>query len=168
MRSTQDFLKLKQRKRSRVGDGIVPQVTKYHEGQYVLLKYPNRPPNKLAGLYRGPLVIEAIDRPDLIKVRDLISNTISLVHTSRLRPFRHPAEMTLEEARGLAAVDMDEFFVDKVIRHGGPGNNPKRWTYLVRWLGYEPEDDTWLSWPAVKDLEALQIYADANGIKLPE
>jgi hypothetical protein len=168
MKTTQDFLRLKQRKRVRDGLGVPSQALNYHEGQFVLLKYPNRPPNKLAGLYRGPLVIEGIVRPDLIKVRDLLSNAISLVHTSRLRPFRHPANMTLEEAIALAAADMDEFFVEKIIRHAGPGNNPKRWKYLVRWLGYEEGDDQWLSWAAVKDLEALQVYADANGIKLPE
>jgi hypothetical protein len=76
--------------------------------------------------------------------------------------------MPLEEAISLAAADMDEFFVEKIIRHAGRGNNPKRWKYLVRWLGYEEGDDQWLSWAAVKDLEAPQVYADANGIKLPE
>jgi hypothetical protein len=41
---------------------------------YVLLQYPYRPPNKLAGLYRGTLIIAAIDRPDIITTKDLISN----------------------------------------------------------------------------------------------
>jgi len=43
-------------------------------GQYVLLQYPNIAPNKLAGLYRGPLVITAIERPNLIKIKDLVTN----------------------------------------------------------------------------------------------
>jgi hypothetical protein len=79
IKTTQDFLRLKQRKLARDGHGVSPQVLNYHEGQFVLLKYPNRPPNKLAGLYRGPLVIEGIVRPDLIIVRNLLSNAISLV-----------------------------------------------------------------------------------------
>jgi hypothetical protein len=114
------------------------------------------------------MVIKGIDRPDLIKVRDLLTNKISLVHTSRLRPFRHPANMTLEEAINLASVDMDEFYVEKIVGHAGVGNNPKKWKFLVRWLGYEPQDDTWLAWSAVKDLEALEVYAKANEITLPE
>jgi hypothetical protein len=60
MKTTQDFLRLEQRKRARAGHGVPPQVFNFHKGQFVLLKYPNRPPNKLAGLYRGPLVIECI------------------------------------------------------------------------------------------------------------
>ncbi len=50
------------------------QVTKFAAGDYVLLTYPNRPPNKLAGMYRSPMVITSMDRPDLVKVRDLITN----------------------------------------------------------------------------------------------
>ena len=42
----------------------VKKVVEFQVGNYVLLKYPNRPPNKLAGLYRGPLIIVAIERPN--------------------------------------------------------------------------------------------------------
>ena len=49
-------------------------VTKFVAGNNVLLTYPNRPPNKLAGMYHGPMVNIAIDRPDLVKVRDFIVN----------------------------------------------------------------------------------------------
>ena len=76
-----------------------------------MLQYPNRPPNKLAGLYRGPLVIVAIERPDIITVKDLISKKVRKEHTSRLRLFRHPANMGIEEIAALAAVDLDEFYV---------------------------------------------------------
>ena len=41
--------------------------------------------------------IVAIDRPDIVKVRDLTTDKVSVVRTSRLRLFRHPAEMTPEE-----------------------------------------------------------------------
>jgi hypothetical protein len=159
---TQDFLSTNQRKRSRGGGAIAPEVPGFKEGQFVLLKYPNRPPNKLAGLYRGPLVIVAIDRPDLIKVRDLITDKVSLVHTSRLRPFRHPTNMTLQEVTDLASVDMDEFFVEKIITHVGTTKDFKKWSFRVRWLGYEPEDDTWLKWSAVKDLAAMDEYSKAH------
>jgi hypothetical protein len=106
------------------------------------------------------MVIHSIERPDLIQVRDLTTNKLSLVHTSRLRVFRHPAEMTEEEATALAAVDMDEFYVEKIVEHSGSGKNPKKWMYRVRWLGYEPEEDTWLPWASVKNLQALDNYIE--------
>ena len=55
------------------------EVTKFLAGDYVLLTYPNRPPNKLAGMYRGPIIITSIDRPDLVKVRELFTNNESIV-----------------------------------------------------------------------------------------
>ena len=49
--------------------------------------------NKLAGMYRGTMIITTMD---LVKVKYLISNRKSLVHTSRLRQFKHPKDMSLE------------------------------------------------------------------------
>jgi cleavage and polyadenylation specificity factor subunit 1 len=160
IRATQDYLNSNQKKRGRDGGAKSTEVAQFHEGQYVLLEYPTRPPNKLSGLYRGPMVIHAIERPDLITLRDLTNNKLSLVHTSRIKAFRHPAEMTEEEATALAAVDMDEFYVDSIIDHTWEGKNPKKWKYRVRWLGYEPEDDTWLPWSSIKDLEALDKFIE--------
>ena len=59
-------LKNRQRKRSVDGGPKNSEVTKVAAGDYVLLTYPIRPPNKLDGMYRGPIVISAIDRPDLV------------------------------------------------------------------------------------------------------
>ena len=66
------------------------EVTKFSSGDYV----PNCPPNKLAGMYRGPMVITAIDRRDLVKVRDVFTNKESMAHANRLRPFKHPKDMS--------------------------------------------------------------------------
>ena len=82
-----------------------------------------------------------------------------MVDTSRLRVFRHPKELTTEEAAALAATDFDEFHVDSIVDHESERKDPKKWKFRVRWLGYEPEDDT-LS--AVKDLEELDTYSQAN------
>jgi len=70
--------------------------------------------------------------------------------------------MTTEEAAALAATDLDDFHVESIVDHEGEGKDPKKWKFRVRWLGYEPEDDTWLKWSAVKDLEALDTYSQAN------
>ena len=122
------------------------------------MTYPNRPPNKLAGMYRGPMVITVMDRPDLVKVKDLITNRESLVHAIRLRPFKHPKDMS--EKIGSLVADLDEFYVEKVI--GRTGKNPKIWKFRVRWRRYEPEDDTMLDWAAVTDLAALDEYSKEN------
>jgi hypothetical protein len=66
-----------------------------------------------------------------------------------------------------AAVDLDEFCGEKV-EYKGNGNNPIRWTYRMRWLGYEEGDDTWLTYSSVKNLTALDEYAAAQMISIPE
>jgi hypothetical protein len=165
---TQDFLLENQSKRVRFDRTGISEVAQFQEGQFVFLQYPNRPLNKLAGLYRGPMIITGIDRPDLIRVNDLITNRESVVHTSPLRVFRHPKTMTMAEATTLAAVDLDEFYVESIVEHKRNENNLKRWTYRVRWLGYEEGDDTWLPYSSVKHLTALDEYAVAQKIAIPE
>jgi hypothetical protein len=168
IRTTQDYLRKNSRDKPTEGGVNVQEGPQFTIGQFVLLQYPTRPPNKLAGLYRGPLVITAIDRPDMITVKDLISNKESVVHTSRLRVFRHPSDFDLREAIALASVDLDEFYVEKIVRHVEMGTNKKKWKFLVRWLGYEEGDDSWLNWAQVKDLVALDEYATANELVFPE
>ena len=136
------------------------KVTKFKVGNYVLLQYPNKPlGDKLSGLYRGPIEIISIDRPDIFKVRNLMTDEVSSVYTSRLRPFRHPTEMTKEVIKVLSAIDLDEYYVDKIMAHEEKGWNPKNWKFKVKWIGYETEDDSWLNWPAVKDLATLDSYS---------
>ena len=84
IKSTQDYLKKNQRKRSSDGQVKSKKVTKFEVGNYVLRQYPNKPPDKVSGLYRGPMEIISIHHPDIIKVRELTIDKVSCVHTSRL------------------------------------------------------------------------------------
>ena len=111
LRASQDYLKKNQRKRSSDGRKKGQNVAKFEIGQHVLLKYPNKPPDKLSALYRVTMEIVAIilNRPDIVKFRELTTNKVSSVHTSRLRIFRHPTQMSKEELEALSAVDLDDY-----------------------------------------------------------
>ena len=67
--------------------------------------------------------------------------------------------MTREEIEVLLSIDLDEYYVDKIVEHEEKGKNPKNWKFKVRWVGYEPEEDSWLNWTAAKDLAALETYS---------
>ena len=67
----------------------------------------------------------AIERLDITTVKDLISNKVMKVHTSRLGLFRHPTKMGFEEIIELAAVDLDYFYVEKIVNDVELGSNPK-------------------------------------------
>ena len=49
--------------------------------------------------------------------------------------------MGIEEITSLAAVDMDEFYKEKIVYHVELGKNLLKWKFRTRWQGYEPEDD---------------------------
>ena len=126
---------------------------KFEVGQYVLLKYPNKPTGKLSGLYRGPIEIVAMDRSNIVQVRDLTTDKVSVVYTSK-----QPAEMTSEELKELAGIDVDE----EILCWEDWGRIFKNWKFRVRWEGYEPDGDSWLNWNAVKDLAALDTYSQEH------
>jgi hypothetical protein len=160
VQTTQEYLKKNQRKRGVDGGRKEEEITKFAVRDYILLMYQNHPPKKLSRMYRGPMDITVMDRPDLVKVNDLITNRESLEHASRLRPFKHPKDMSAEKIESLVAADLDEFYVEKIIGHTGTGKNPKQWQFRVHWREYEPEEDTMLDWAAAKDLAALDDYCN--------
>ena len=63
--------------------------------------------------------------------------------------------MTREDIEVLVSIDLDKYYVDKIVEHEEKEKNPKNWKFKVRWVGYEPEEVSWLNWTAVKDLAAL-------------
>ena len=140
LRATQDYLKKKQK------------IIRLQVGHFFLLQYPRKPTDTPSVLYHGLMEIVAINRPDIVKVRHVTTNKVSSVHTSLLRIFRHPAEMSKEELKVLSAMDLDEYYIEKIVAQEQKGEIPKNWTFNVRWVGYEPEEDSWLNWTASTDL----------------
>ena len=66
------------------------------------------------------MIITSMDRPDIIQVRDLITNKLWMAHISRLRVSRHPKEMSW----GSGSDGLDEFHVESIVDHNGEDNNP--------------------------------------------
>ena len=63
--------------------------------------------------------------------------------------------MSNEELEFLSAINLDEYYVVTIVAHEEKSENPKNWSFKVRWVGYKPEEDSWLNWTTVKDLDAL-------------
>jgi hypothetical protein len=78
-------------------------------------------------------------------------------HVSMLRPYRLRPE---DDPAAIAAADVREFVVDRIIDHSCPTRNKRTWDFRVRWVGYpDPSDDRWLPWESVRPLAALDAYA---------
>ena len=51
----------------------------------------------------------------------------------------------------------DSFEVDHIVDHKGEGNNLR---YLIRWKGFDPEHDSWVSQGDVNTLACITEYWD--------
>jgi hypothetical protein len=87
-------------------------------------------------------------------------------HASELKAFV-ANDVTLFPMRELAklgpilmADGLEEYFMEEiqdVCRWG------RRWQFLVRWLGYRPEHDEWLTMAELEDCEALDKWYTGGG-----
>jgi len=137
--------------------------TEFLERQYVLAKYHVRPPNKTSFRWRGPFII--ISRMNNIyHCQDLITLQIYPFFIDQLKAFNLSENMDFQSCKDIAMRDRDEFIVESIIdyRHRGNIKRRKELEFRVRWLGYAPEEDTWLPYKEVKDLEALDVFIAAN------
>jgi hypothetical protein len=160
--ATQEYLATNHRKRSKNGRVVSAAGSKIEVGDYVHIRYPSRPPNKLAGLYRGPLIVLAKERDDILDLLDLVTNKRIQIHIDRLVPFETSPDVTPAQLVELAGIDVDEFVVDHIVDHRENGRQHRHWEFLVRWQGYEPGEDSWLPWNDVKDLAAMDTYSRAH------
>ncbi len=136
----------------------IGEVKCFEIGDYVLVTYPVRPPDKLSPIYRGPLIVMEKVSDDIYRCKDIISGKILTFHVERLREFKVSPSIMPSELIEWAAVDKDEFLVESIIEHRGSGRSGDPLSFRIRWEGYGPEDDSWLPYREVKDLSALDEY----------
>jgi hypothetical protein len=88
-------------------------------------------------------------------------NTFPTFHASELKPY-HENDVTLFPSREFAqpgpvvTIDgQEEWAVDSIIDERRRGRG---FQYLVRWVGYGPEEDRWLPGSELKDAHALNVW----------
>ncbi|NJO65356.1 MAG: hypothetical protein HC836_46870 [Richelia sp. RM2_1_2] len=123
-------------------------------GEYVLLSYPSKPPNKLASLYRGPLQVVDKRGNNLYRLLDLISNKVIQVHISRMKKFNYYPTLSSDKVVEIAASDSNEYIVEAIMdhRYNGKKKIKSNIEFLVRWQGYEQAYDTWEPYANLKML----------------
>jgi transposase InsO family protein len=132
--------------------------TTFDVGSLVLVSYPERPPDKLTSVWRGPLVVQRVEKQTYF-CQDLISLQVSPFFVDRLKRFTSDDRT---DPAVLAALDKDELQVQSIVGHRGNPKDRKNMTFRVRWVGQEPEDDSWEPWDTVKKLQALDTYIEQH------
>jgi hypothetical protein len=160
---TKELVKISQNYMKNRQDKVVKDngtVTEFIEGEYVLVSYPNRSPDKFTAPYKGPMRITRRIREDLFKVLDLTSMEEKTVHVERLRKFN--GQWNDESARDIAARDQEEYSVESIVDHAGSLKNKRQMRFRIRWSGYDADEDSWLPFSSVRKLEALDNYVQAH------
>ena len=78
------------------------------------------------------------------------------VHINRLVPFLFDPERV--NPQSVAARDVDEFHIEKIMSHRGPFINKKALQFKVNWSGYDSLYDTWEPWKNQRNTEKLHEY----------
>ena len=108
---------------------------------YVLVHYrTGSPPTRLHTFWGGPMkVIE--DRDSRYKLLDLITLKEKEYHVSDMKPFLFDAAIT--DPLDVARRDNMEYFIDKILQHRGNLKKRTEIAFLVSWLGYAEEHNSW-------------------------
>ena len=135
----------------------------YPINSYVLYTPPEgKQREKSRMTHDGPLqVINRIG--DIYTVQNLVSGKPFDTHISALRPFHfdpirvNPKEVAIQNAQ--------EFHIDRILSHRGDSNKRSSMEFMVRWLGYSEEYDTWEPYNNLRDTDQLITYLKDNKLK---
>jgi len=113
--------------------------------------------------YDGPYLVVDVHEDASTITLDIPNapNIFPTFHISHIKPFKQNDDSkwpsrTLEKPGHILVNDIPEYLVDKIIDHKKIGKS--NFKYLVRWSGYGPEDDQWISGRDLDDNEALDKY----------
>ena len=139
----------------------------YPVGSYLLVSYPDNPPDKLRTQWQGPMqVVSAVGTK--YTVQNLVNYSMYTVHIGRLKKFEYDAQET--DPKVVAMHDMGEFLIDSITAHRGQrSSTTNQWIrssleFLVRW-GPGGGDDSWEPWHNLLRTEQLHDYLRTHKMK---
>lgn len=119
-----------------------------------------RPSKKLAPKYLGPYQIERISSSGLACQLRLPSSTRihNVFNVTSLEPY-HSRDATVEEPSDNPFAAEETFEVEKILSHKGSKKNRQ---YLVKWRGYDDEENSWLSYKDFIEKEIVREYENLS------
>ena len=143
-------------------------------GDYVLLRYDDRPPTKLAGALAGPYAVEQQLSHDTFLIQDLNQDTKLRRHRSQLVPYvvseDEPTPKFMAARSRLTYIVKEIREHKRVTRANDPGGVhtclADRNQFLVRWEGYGEDHDEWLRYSELRSNPLLKEYVKAHKLRL--
>jgi len=134
----------------------------YPVGSLVLVKYPNRPTDKLTPPWRGPMKVVAANDWKYTLL-NLSTGSTSDFHVSDLKAYD---DSQTENPTAVASRDQREFVIEEIVSHTGTPRRKTAMKFLVKWKNYDETFNTWEPWANVQKSEALQKYSDGHKLNL--
>jgi hypothetical protein len=131
------------------------------EGDHVLVAYPQRPPTKLHSRWKGPFIVTAHVRDNVYQVQSLVDFAYQEIHLDRLRLYAPDVNC---DSSLVASWDSEEFQIDHISQHTGTPRKRTAMTFLVRWLNYGEESDSWEPYAHLKHTTAFDTYAKLHNL----
>ena len=172
----QKLIEVAQRTQHRINDAHIvardaERLTEFAVGSFVLREYPpsgikKGPPNKFMTNLRGPYRVEGWTGATYT-LKNMVTQAKEKEHVTRLKPFVYDKLVT--NPTEVAMHDNREFVIDSIIAHRGDPRYKARMEFLVRWVGYGPEDDSWEPWSGpegqgVSKTTQLHAYLREHGM----
>jgi hypothetical protein len=146
--------------------GPVQISDRFQENSLVLVTYPNRPPTKFHTRLRGPFRILQRHFDDTYSCMNLVNGQALHFHISQLRPYTQDINPDALSPIDVAARDHEEYMVDCILDHriiqGGSIKKSSSLEFLVAWLGYEEEFNSWEPYSELRELKAMQDYLEST------
>ena len=167
-RAIESLTEMDEKKRSRAPTDI----TIFKIGDLVLSEqgssFRRGPESKLLPLLAGPFEVIKKEK-DIYSLRNTITNKVRDIHVSKLHSYRlEEPRHTIESAAITDYADM--YIVDHIVdahpRNKIIGNIKLRdLKFLVRWLGYGKQSDTWQTWGTLRKNPLLKIFLEQHAEK---
>ena len=139
------------------------QHTDYQPGTYVLVHYrTGHPPTRLHTFWRGPMRVISGSN-SRFTLYDLISHVEKEYHVSDMKPFLF--DPLRVEPLDVARHDYMEFYIENILEHRGDLQRKTSLEFLVKWLGYADEHNSWTSYANLRDTEKLHEYLTSNNLQ---
>ncbi|GKT31705.1 hypothetical protein ADUPG1_002089, partial [Aduncisulcus paluster] len=98
--------------------------------------------------------IKRVVSTSIVEIEHLNRDYREKLPASRVKKVK--GDMTLYEAKKLAARDDEEFLVEEILKYQtDEEGDPK---FLVKWFGWPTEDSSWEYPDTLKDLEAFKVF----------
>jgi hypothetical protein len=157
--------------------GKTPRV--FHEGEFVLQrKNSTGISGKPSGRWIGPFLVMGRREHDpshpVLDLMNLTDLTIKEAAADDCRKFNtswFEEENMIPELTKIAAADLDEYVVEKILAHRPEGEHRtkplSKYFFLVKWEDFE--EPTWEPYSGISKLEPLDTYSDEHpGLKIPK